>query len=45
MKKIIALVIAFVCAISLIGCSSEEVKRNLTIDELKVIAEKGNNIS
>ena len=45
MKKFIALVIAFVCAISLIGCSSEEVKRDLTIDELKVIAEKGNNIS
>ena len=44
MKKYIALVIAFVCVLGLVGCSSEEPKRELTIDELKVIAEKGENI-
>ncbi len=45
MKKYIALVVAFIFVLSLVGCSSDEPKRELTIDELKVIAEKGENIS
>ena len=45
MKQFIALVVAFVCAISLIGCSFKDMKRDLTLDELKLIAEKGDNIS
>ena len=45
MKKYIALVIALICAFGLCGCASEEPKRELTIDELKVIAEKGEDIS
>ena len=45
MKKCIAFVMAFICVLSLFGCASDEPKRDLTIDELKVIAEKGENIS
>ena len=39
------LVIVFICVLGLTVCSCDERKRDLTIDELKVIAEKGESIS
>ena len=48
MKKYIALALVILCVLSLVGCSEghtpEEPKKELTIDELKVIAEKGEDI-
>ncbi len=45
MKKIIALLIACVFIFTLAGCSSDKANRALTMDDLKVIAEKGEKIS
>ncbi len=45
MKKYIALTIILVCVLGLVGCSSDKPNRDLTIDELIVIAGKGENIS
>ncbi len=45
MKRILLTILAITLCISVFsGCNKEE-KRNLTIDELKIIAEKGENMS
>ena len=48
MRKYIVLALVIFCVLSLVGCAEghtpEEPKQELTIDELKVIAEKGEDI-
>ena len=45
MQKIIALLLTCVFIFTLAGCSSDKAKRALTMDDLKVIAQKGEKIS